>query len=76
MVPCVSPKEGHMRKLVTLVALGIGLAVGFGASRATAAAPTEQEAQMCCKHCTNSQPCGDSCIPYGRTCHRPPGCAC
>lgn len=30
----------------------------------------------CCKYCTNSQPCGDSCIPKSRTCTKTPGCAC
>lgn len=34
------------------------------------------EMEDCCKHCTNSKPCGDSCIPYNYTCHKPPGCAC
>jgi hypothetical protein len=41
--------------------------------------PTEAEAcaaDGCCKHCRNSQACGNSCIPYGRDCHQPPGCAC
>ncbi len=32
--------------------------------------------QTCCKVCSNSQPCGNSCIPYGRTCHKGVGCAC
>ncbi len=30
----------------------------------------------CCRYCTNSQPCGDSCIPKTDTCHKAPGCAC
>lgn len=30
----------------------------------------------CCKECRNSTPCGNSCIPYGRQCHQPTGCAC
>lgn len=30
----------------------------------------------CCKVCTTSVPCGDACIPRGRTCSKPPGCAC
>jgi len=35
--------------------------------------PTEDP---CCKHCVNSQACGNSCIPIGNTCTQPPGCAC
>lgn len=30
----------------------------------------------CCKHCKNSQPCGNSCISWSKTCRQPPGCAC
>lgn len=30
----------------------------------------------CCKVCRNSTACGNSCIPNGRQCHQPPGCAC
>lgn len=30
----------------------------------------------CCKVCTNSQACGDSCISSSFNCHQPPGCAC
>ena len=30
----------------------------------------------CCKHCTNSKPCGDSCIALNSTCHAGSGCAC
>lgn len=30
----------------------------------------------CCKVCTNSKPCGDSCIAYSKTCRTPGGCAC
>jgi hypothetical protein len=33
-------------------------------------------ALTCCKHCKNSQPCGDSCIPYGQSCSKSGGCAC
>ena len=33
-------------------------------------------ADPCCKHCTNSLPCGDSCIPFTFICRQPPGCAC
>ena len=29
----------------------------------------------CCKICRNSQPCGNSCISWKYTCHKPPGCA-
>lgn len=30
----------------------------------------------CCKHCGESQPCGDSCIGSEQTCHKEGGCAC
>ena len=30
----------------------------------------------CCKHCVNSQACGDSCISIGDNCTQPAGCAC
>jgi len=31
---------------------------------------------QCCRICTTSQACGDSCINITYTCHQPPGCAC
>jgi hypothetical protein len=39
---------------------------------------TEAEATgaECCRTCTNSQPCGDSCIANDATCNQPEGCAC
>ena len=30
----------------------------------------------CCKICTASKACGDSCINKNYTCNKPPGCAC
>ena len=42
-------------------------------------APTQPPAptqKVCCKVCTTSQACGDSCISKTKTCHQPPGCAC
>lgn len=39
-------------------------------------APTNPPAQVCCKVCSNSKACGDSCISKDKTCHQPPGCAC
>lgn len=30
----------------------------------------------CCKVCSNSQPCGNTCISKKKKCHTPPGCAC
>ena len=30
----------------------------------------------CCKVCTDSKPCGDSCIGTNQTCHKTGGCAC
>lgn len=32
--------------------------------------------RSCCKHCRKGKPCGDTCIPEGRTCHAGAGCAC
>lgn len=31
---------------------------------------------VCCRECRNGKPCGDACIPFNRTCHKGPGCAC
>ena len=33
-------------------------------------------APQCCKTCRSGQACGDTCIPHGQMCTRPPGCAC
>ena len=30
----------------------------------------------CCKTCTDSKPCGGSCISWSKECHVGPGCAC
>lgn len=30
----------------------------------------------CCKVCRGSKPCGNSCISWGKTCRKGPGCAC
>lgn len=30
----------------------------------------------CCKTCTGSKPCGDSCIARNQTCNKGGGCAC
>lgn len=30
----------------------------------------------CCKVCTSSQACGNSCISWSKSCHKGPGCAC
>lgn len=37
---------------------------------------TSSPPQACCRVCAQSVPCGDSCIPADRQCHRPAGCAC
>jgi hypothetical protein len=37
---------------------------------------TQQPQQACCKFCSNSKACGDSCIPKDKQCYEPPGCAC
>lgn len=33
-------------------------------------------ASQCCKICTSSKACGDTCIRLDFKCHQPPGCAC
>ena len=38
--------------------------------------PGDTPTGVCCKVCTNSQACGDSCISKSYTCYQPPGCAC
>jgi hypothetical protein len=46
-----------------------------GAATPPVAAPAGERA--CCKRCgSGSQPCGDSCISRGKTCHKGSGCAC
>ncbi|GEM_PF-2469688 len=43
---------------------------------APAAPVAPVQPRACCKYCTNSKACGDSCISANKTCHKPPGCAC
>lgn len=38
--------------------------------------PTAAPARSCCKVCTGSKACGNSCISRNKQCHQPPGCAC
>jgi cell division septation protein DedD len=38
--------------------------------------PRPTNAPSCCKVCSASKACGNSCIPRGNTCHVGPGCAC
>ena len=42
----------------------------------TATAPTPTPTPTCCKVCTGSKACGDSCINVNYTCTKPAGCAC
>jgi hypothetical protein len=51
--------------LASLAGLLLGLACGEGIGGGG-----------CCKMCTNSKPCGDSCIAYNQTCSKGGGCAC
>jgi hypothetical protein len=65
-------------KLIALL-LVLGGAVGFGVARASSpagSATSAQDAQGCCKVCSNSQACGDSCISWDKMCHKGAGCAC
>lgn len=48
--------------------------IGSRSLAVVTAAPTA--ARVCCKHCANSQPCGDSCISLKYTCQKGIGCAC
>ena len=62
------------RLLLAAVMTGV-----FGLGSVLVIQPTVAEAHDgdgCCKHCNNSQPCGNSCISFSKTCHQPPGCAC
>lgn len=43
---------------------------------ATVKEPQTEGTKTCCRYCTNSKACGDGCIPYENTCHKPAGCAC
>jgi micrococcal nuclease len=43
---------------------------------ATPDEPVSPPQTTCCKYCTNSKACGDSCISKSYTCHKDPGCAC
>lgn len=36
----------------------------------------KQPAADCCKYCFVGTPCGDECLPEGKTCDKPEGCAC
>lgn len=36
----------------------------------------KQVTGSCCKTCTSSKACGDSCIPTNQTCNKGAGCAC
>lgn len=60
-----------MKELMTVAALGACLGLGLAVVW-----PPSAQADSCCRHCKNSQPCGDSCIARDLKCHKPPGCAC
>jgi hypothetical protein len=53
-----------MRKAMLVLLLGVVLAA------------CGKDEDKCCKHCKDSQPCGDTCIPNNQTCHTNSGCAC
>jgi hypothetical protein len=58
-----------MRTLIFAVFVALSLA-GCGDE------DTAPNGEPCCKHCDDSQACGDSCISSSYTCHQEPGCAC
>lgn len=39
-------------------------------------APQPQTDGGCCRYCFVGTPCGDGCLPEGKTCDKPEGCAC
>jgi hypothetical protein len=43
---------------------------------AAPAAPVAPPARVCCKICSASKACGDTCISKSKTCNVAPGCAC
>lgn len=55
-----------MKKTILIAAAMLGCAT----------AQPAQQPKACSKYCTNSKACGDSCIPYENTCHKPEGTAC
>jgi len=52
-----------------------GLLLGVGVAFAPATAEA-CDSDGCCKHCVRGKACGDSCISWGKDCHKPRGCAC
>lgn len=53
-------------RVMVAVVVFVGMAFGCGGGGS----------ETCCKVCTNSVACGDSCIPKSEACHVGAGCAC
>lgn len=58
-----------VKSLITV----LGLLVGIASCEDEGC---EQTTSNCCKVCTDSKPCGDSCIARNQTCSIGGGCAC
>jgi hypothetical protein len=56
-----------MLRLLTIVAFVVGVTSCDTCKRVTG---------QCCKTCTDSKPCGDSCISRSQSCNKSGGCAC
>ncbi len=59
-----------------LAAAGLAALIGAGLGAFTAEARPKRKPPGCCKVCSSSKACGDSCIPWNETCRKGPGCAC
>jgi hypothetical protein len=61
-----------VRKLGRMLTIGVFvLAVGCTSDNCEGSG-----GRSCCKVCTDSKACGDSCIATNQTCHQTGGCAC
>lgn len=59
--------EGGVRAAMTAILIMLGTASCDSCRQATGS---------CCKTCTASKACGDSCIPRNQSCSKFGGCAC
>jgi hypothetical protein len=58
-----------MHRMFAAFGVALGLAIGIYGCEGIGGGG-------CCKECTNSKPCGDSCIAVSQTCNKGSGCAC
>lgn len=69
-------KMRRMRQALFGAALAALIGAGLGSLTAEARTRRKPPPPGCCKVCTDSKACGDSCIPWSATCRKGPGCAC